>query len=210
MKFILGAILIALICPLTLFAQSNYKPGYVVNTHGDTIKGFIDYKEWNTNPEQVSFKNNLAGEKVQVFDIKNAKAFAVDGFEYYERHNVKVSMDSLDMNAANNHPRADTLPGNVFLRVIEKGEHLALYRYTDYLKKRFYIAETNGFQEPEELAFHARFDRLELTAMVYNRRYRAQLLYIAQKYKPDDRKLQRIISNAAYNEDDLSAGVKGD
>ncbi|MFB9843459.1 hypothetical protein [Mucilaginibacter ginsenosidivorans] len=203
MKSTLGAIIIALICPLTLLAQSNYKPGYVVNIQGDTLKGFINYREWTRNPEQVSFKSSLADEESKEFNITNAKAFAVDSFEYYERHNVKVSMDSLDINAVNPGVNKDTLAKTVFLRIISKGTHIALYRYTDKLKRRFYISETNKLLEPEELAFHAHFDRQELTAMVYIRRYRTQLLYIAQKYRPDDLKLRRTISNADYNEDEL-------
>ncbi|HTI61230.1 hypothetical protein [Mucilaginibacter sp.] len=203
MKSIVGAIIIALICPLTLLAQSNYKPGYVVNTQGDTLKGFINYKEWSKNPEQFSFKSSLDDAEAKEFDITNAKAFAVDSFEYYERHIVKISMDSLDMNAANNHP-TDTLPKNVFLRIISKGQHLALYRYTDRLKRRFYISETNNSQEPEELGFHARFDRQELTAMVYIRRYRTQLLYLSQKYRPGNSLLRNTISKADYNEDELN------
>lgn len=203
MKSIVGAIIIALICPFTLLAQSNYKPGYVVNMKGDTLRGFINYKEWSKNPEQFSFKSSLDDAEAKEFDITNAKAFAVDSFEYYERHTVKISMDSLDMNAANNHP-TDTLPKNVFLHIISKGQHLALYRYTDRLKRRFYISETNNSQEPEELGFHARFDRQELTAMVYIRRYRTQLLYLAQQYQPGNNRLRSTVSNADYNEDELT------
>src|ERR1041384_6957193 len=31
---------------ISIFAQSNYRPGYVVQSNGDTLKGFINYREW--------------------------------------------------------------------------------------------------------------------------------------------------------------------
>ncbi|MGZ3814058.1 MAG: hypothetical protein ACXVJN_20060, partial [Mucilaginibacter sp.] len=63
--------------PLISVAQSNYKPGYVVTLKGDTIHGFINYREWNKNPRQIAFKNDINGRKGEEFTIKNAKAFAI-------------------------------------------------------------------------------------------------------------------------------------
>lgn len=36
-------------------AQRNLQPGYIINNSGDTINGFVDYKEWYRNPYSVSF-----------------------------------------------------------------------------------------------------------------------------------------------------------
>ena len=35
-----------LLLPLLSIAQSNYKSGYVVTLKGDTLRGYINYKEW--------------------------------------------------------------------------------------------------------------------------------------------------------------------
>lgn len=37
-------ILLLLIVPTTSNAQTNFKPGYILNHNGDTVKGFIDYR----------------------------------------------------------------------------------------------------------------------------------------------------------------------
>jgi len=31
-------------------AQTNFKPGYVITINGQTIRGFINEKEWGANP----------------------------------------------------------------------------------------------------------------------------------------------------------------
>jgi len=38
-------------------AQINLKKGYIVKQSGDTLRGYIDYRERGENPEQVRFTN---------------------------------------------------------------------------------------------------------------------------------------------------------
>jgi hypothetical protein len=35
-----------LFLPFLSLAQSNYKRGYVITPKGDTLRGYIDFKEW--------------------------------------------------------------------------------------------------------------------------------------------------------------------
>jgi hypothetical protein len=42
--------------PLFSWAQSNYKQGRVVTLQGDTLRGYINYREWPYNPEEFAFK----------------------------------------------------------------------------------------------------------------------------------------------------------
>jgi len=50
MKFFSPPLFLAVIAPAVLFAQSNFKSGYIVMPKGDTVKGYIDYREWDNNP----------------------------------------------------------------------------------------------------------------------------------------------------------------
>ena len=45
--------LIAVLLPLLSIAQSNYKPGYVVDIKGDALHGYLDQKEWGHNPKST-------------------------------------------------------------------------------------------------------------------------------------------------------------
>ena len=56
MKPICWAILFFCLCPVIVFSQTNYKPGYVVNLNGDTLRGFVNYQQWDNNPRTIAFK----------------------------------------------------------------------------------------------------------------------------------------------------------
>jgi len=190
--------------PFISNAQSNYKPGYVVSLKGDTLKGFINYREWNKNPKQVSFKINLSDSRTQDFDVKNATGFAVVGAEYYERHIVKVSMDPVDVSAVTAKTDSNFVTDTVFLHALVKGKYVSLYSYTDDLKFRFYLSETGDTQQPLELAYHAYYDADQSNSIQYVTRYRTQLRYIAQKNGVSNSGIETLISQAKYNEDDLT------
>ncbi|MGZ3767162.1 MAG: hypothetical protein ACXVA2_21040, partial [Mucilaginibacter sp.] len=107
--------------PLISVAQSNYKPGYVVTLKGDTIHGFIDYREWDKNPVQVVFKTKLNESKNESFTVQNAKAFAITRLEYYERQVVSVSQDPIDITTIGTKIDTSSKNDTVFLKVINKG-----------------------------------------------------------------------------------------
>ena len=56
MKHFNKLLLSLFLLPFFSVAQSNYKPGYVVTSKGDTIHGFIDLQAWDSNPTAISFK----------------------------------------------------------------------------------------------------------------------------------------------------------
>jgi len=89
-------ILLLLFLPLFSLAQSNYKPGYVITVKGDTVHGFIDYKEWDKNPKNISFKNALNDSVAENFTSKNASGFAVTGSEYFKVFIVHISEDQVE------------------------------------------------------------------------------------------------------------------
>src|SRR5690349_21598375 len=81
---------------ITSYAQKNLKEGFVVLNNGDTLKGFIDYREWYKNPNSVLFSVANA-EDMQRYKLKDITSFAVNGREMYQRYLVKVSMDRILM-----------------------------------------------------------------------------------------------------------------
>jgi hypothetical protein len=206
MKLILIAFTVAILLPLISFAQSNFKPGYVISLKGDTLKGSVDYKEWEKNPGQVTFKNGSGAE--QKFTPQNAKAFVVTGFEYYESGMVHISLDPADATLAgtmlDTSYRADT----VFLRTLIKGRYFTLYSYSDNIKTRFYVREPGGAQ-PQELVYHVYNSESGVRRVS---RYQGQLLYIAQKNNLSNAKLQATLSQLQYTDNDMlkaAAAING-
>jgi len=189
---------LVLCLPVAAFAQSNYKPGYVVSLNGDTIKGAVDYKEWEKNPKQIMLKSNAG---TMQYTAQNAKAFAVTGLEYYETHTVSVSTDVVDINRFAARSDSDFVKDTVFLKVLATGKHLKLYSYTDALKPRYYLAETGTGAPPEELAYHLSFRSDNTSDILFVRRYRTQLQFEAEKFQVAN--LDNLIGRAAYGPDDL-------
>ena len=210
MKYYAKLLSIFILFPAYLSAQSNYKPGYVVTLKGDTLKGFVDYREWEKNPAKVTFKGNSGN--IQEFNKRNALAFAVAGLEYYERSIVVISEDQVEADKVGAKVDSNFRTDTVFLHVLTKGKYLALYSYRDDIKMRFYLAETGQLQ-PQELEFHAYVEADNNTNVHYVNRYRTQLQYEAQKNGADNSGMQSAISLARYNEDELIkivAKINGD
>jgi hypothetical protein len=77
------------------FAQSRFKPGYIVDLQKDTLKGFIDYRGWDQNPKTISFKNNGA---IKTYTVNEATAFGVSDLEDYQKFTVNASTANTSIN----------------------------------------------------------------------------------------------------------------
>lgn len=184
----------------TATAQSNFKPGYIINNQQDTIKGYLDYREWNKNPNHVSFKTML-DKPAQKINVSNAKGFGVIGTEYYEK--AVVSVSSSEVNVARLSFGIDTAStiDTVFLKRVINGAKLNLYELTTAQKTLFYIGDK---QTGEVMALKQYiFLGDDNHTIVYSNRYTGLLIVLANKYQPDDKKLQNMIIRADYKTDDL-------
>ncbi len=202
MKLFTNVLLLSFFVPFLAVAQSNYKPGYVVNLKGDTLRGFIDYREWSKNPAQFSFKSGTAEMPERVYTTQDAKAFAVNGSEYYECHVVHISLDPIELSGLEHMVDTSYRADTVFLRVLTKGRYLSLYTYNDNIKNRFYELEP-GDSQPQELAYHVYISTDESSSIKYVNRYRYQLQYIAQKNNVSDNKLATTLAQSHYEEADM-------
>ena len=130
------------ICPS--FAQKNFIQGTVTNNHGETIKGLIDYKNWDRNPKQVSFKESLEAE-IQIFSADQIREFSTNN-EIYIGAIVKVddasnSTGKLTFNSQIKY-RTDT----VFLLVLSRGSK-TLFHYKDKIGRDHFFIEYDGLPQ---------------------------------------------------------------
>ena len=178
--------------PAFVFAQSNFKPGYVVPVKGDTLRGYVDYREWNNTPLKILFKPNTLTAPANGFTVDNTLAFGIEKLESYDRFTVPVSRQKASL--TDPVPEIDTIKywRTVFLKILVKGNNVTLYQYDDEVKTHYYIAE-NG-NNPDELNYWVYQDE----GVKQHRRYRIQLSILAQKYKPNDLGVERVISVADY------------
>lgn len=206
MKSLRKLFFVLFLLPLFSTAQSNYKPGYVVTLKGDTIRGFIDFHEWDANPTTISFKSAVNDSKPRKFTIADIRFFDVGGMAAYQKYTCAISMDETNIahlgTGRDTSYRIDT----VFLKVLQKGKNIALYLYTDALKIRFYVGEAPGYM-PAELVYRIYNDTgmaayKEGNTAIENT-YLKQLFALANKYNALDDNLSRIFETANYSQPDL-------
>jgi len=139
MRNLYKAILAVIVLPTLSYAQSNYKPGYVVDLKGDTLKGFIDYREWHSNPNSINFKTTIDDAKPHQYTLAEVAFFAINKFETYVRYTGPVSMDAIDVGHMAYSRDTSMSMVTAFFKVLQKGKNLALYSYTDGLKSVFIL-----------------------------------------------------------------------
>jgi len=200
MKYLYLLVTLTFLTPLFSSAQSNYKPGYVVTLKGDTLKGYIDYKEWIQNPSAINFAPD-ADAPPSVYNFNNCAAFGVDGFEYYRKYTTSISQDNVQVANLTVGLNTKTLVKAVFLKVLASGKNVTLFTYNDGIKRRFFTAETN---EPAIELIHSLYlDPEDNSRIVTLNSYMRQLQQLAAKYQPENAKLIKEAAAVEYDEKDL-------
>ena len=197
-------LLIALLLLSSLsYAQTNYKEGLVVTTSGDTLHGFIDYREWDLSPTKVSFRTSANSGTVQEFTPANSRYFEVKDLESFQTYEGPITMGKVDKDNLW-YNRADTtvVIGKIFLQEHQEGPHVTLYSYKDNIKERFFILE-KGKDKPQELLFRRYYQSTGNAKIITQQYYVGQLLNVARQQGILTDKLQREIETAAYKEPDL-------
>ncbi|HTE02094.1 MAG TPA: hypothetical protein VK668_22555 [Mucilaginibacter sp.] len=152
MKHFYKALFITLFLPLFSLAQSNYKPGYVISLKGDTTHGYIDYRGWESNPNSINFKKTITDSKVQKLGTDDISYFSIGDLATYQKYSGRISMNPTDPSHVINGRDSSFKIGTVFLKLLQKGDKIILFEYTDDIKPRFYIAEKPG-DTPYELEY---------------------------------------------------------
>lgn len=126
------------------YSQENYLSGYIISPGGDTIQGYIDYRNWVTNPEKISFKKQIMNDKV-VYTRDDIKGFGVAS-EIYERAIVEIEHSKDFADEMDNNPELILTTDTVFLQLMIEG-HKNLYCYLNKsVKNQYYIKLGSDFQ----------------------------------------------------------------
>jgi hypothetical protein len=199
MKLLYKVLFTTFLFPLFSIAQGNYKPGYVLTLKGDSIPGFIDYKDWGQNPKLVNFKKDINQKKSETYSAADVREFAVTGFELYRQFSGRISQDLVSVNYLKTAADTSTKFDIVFLKTILLGKNVNLYKYTDNKKTRYFISENGG--QPTELNYHKHLadgNTVAIDAIYIN-----QLQRLAGIYQPQNAALSREIETSNYYLSDL-------
>jgi hypothetical protein len=197
MRLLCIALLIAL--PTAIFAQSNYHEGYVLKNNGDTLKGFINYREWERSPKSIQFKINKTDKATQEFTPQTIREFQITGMEYYISHSGVISMDRTNFPDIPDGLDTSKELSTLFLKQLVTGSHLTLYYNKDDTKTRFFTAENKG--DIIELEYHQYYS--DERDMIEKTRYRGQLIFYINKYDADNTSLINTANRSRYIQTDL-------
>ena len=196
---------IAFSLPFFASAQSNYKPGYAVTLKGDTLKGFIDYKEWDENPSSVDFKTNLSDKTPQKLTADDVRIFSINGYESYQKYTGSIGIDYIDPRHINYGKDTTFRLETVFLKKLAGGKNVILLSYTDDIRSHYYIEEATQ-SNPKELTYHIYNENDAQTGAVktvVDNDYITQLYLLAQKNNVLTSDLQSDMERMGYYAEDF-------
>jgi len=182
MKYLYTLLSLLILTQFNATAQRNFKPGYIIALNGDTTKGFVDYKEWNQNPKIISFKITEQA-PIQQFSVSNAAGFGVYQLEEYKRYIGPISLNVVELQELINSKDTRTATDSVFFKVIAEGKYITLFKYTDYLKERFFVSE--GKSSPFELKYYRYLDSKN-TTVITEKTYGQQLQRLIITHRAGD------------------------
>lgn len=123
-------------------AQKSFEPGYLIASPSDTIRGYIDYKNWSRNPETINFKTS-PDEKAKTYGLSDMEGFGVHGENYIKAH-VEVNISPTDIDKLSSSPVPEVVKTVAFLLVVKNGPKSLFYLKDNNGKVQLYIREKEG------------------------------------------------------------------
>jgi len=124
-----------------VLAQSNFLTGHFINIAGDTIHGEIDYRNWDKNPNKITFRN-LETQQITELSPHEIQSFSVSDEIYLS---ARVETEKIGNSQFEQSPSIETIIETVFLQTFISGEKsLFLYKNEDS-RENFYIKENGEF-----------------------------------------------------------------
>lgn len=186
--------------PFVVFGQSNYHEGYVIKNTGDTLKGFIDYREWQQSPLFINFKVSKSEKEQRLFTPDSIRGFVIDTTESYISYQGQMSTDQNHFPDLAEGLDTRKVNASVFLKLITSGKFLLLYSQSDQRKTRYFVAEVKS--KPVELIYNQYYNSQHES--VERSIFRGQLIFYINKYAPLKSELIKEVEQTAFENDQLA------
>lgn len=198
---------ITLFAFLTFFAanaENRFYNGYIVKNSGDTVTGFLEYKNWDVNPEKIRFSTDSSVNQPKIYTISDIKAFGFNEGEQYERYKLSVSMDTTNLQYLRTGRSLKKEEREVFLLLFRINKYVNFYAYRDYLKIRFFIKEDSD-EAPRELIYRIYYQSSSGDNVIKEETYKKQIQDLFSNYSSTNRNIVREINRLQYTQKSLLA-----
>lgn len=177
------------------FCQKNYLPGYIIPLKGDTIHGFVDYRNWEKNPDKIAFKEK-SGDQPSAYTPLDIKEFGVLD-EIYKGAVVETENSPFEIKDLRYDRELDIKTDTIFLQTLVKGEKSLYYYRNKAGKDQFYIKQDSSFN----LLVYKKYlkDQDGRTTVLENKRFIGQLTI----YFKDCSTIQSKLNDAEYQRNSL-------
>lgn len=155
------------------FSQENYLNGYIIQLNGDTLKGFVDYRNWKINPDKINFKEDLNGVKTNYAAI-DIKAFGVEG-EKYVSAIAETEISPSSLNNITPDQALNIIIDTSFLQTIIEGEKSLYYKVNRFGNDQFYVKIDNKYELLTFKRYLVKKDGKDIAAE--NKKYIGQLSF---------------------------------
>jgi hypothetical protein len=190
-------ILLLTLCVLmasVAMAQEKFLSGYIKTADGTRTYGYIDYRNWENNPKEISFKLDEKG-KAQVFNALDIAEFGVKD-EVYVGAVVEKEVTANLAFGMNKNPDPELRLDTVFLQAYVSGEK-SLLGMKSSGKQNYYIKEDDNYILLIYKWYQTEQNGKAMKAE--NRTYRRQLA----TYLGDCRAMTKSIESSSYSSKSL-------
>jgi len=177
------------------YGNDTFSPGYIIAKNGDTLHGFIDYKNWDKNPKQILFKYEKTSTEIH-FSYKSILEFSTSN-EIYKSAIVKVEQSSNKTNELTTSPKLRFEIDTVFLRAVIIGTKELYYLKDSRGKESYYIKKGTNYEWLTYKKYLKEEDGKKLLSV--NKNYIGQLIL----YMQDCKTINPILSKTDYTYKDL-------
>lgn len=192
----LFSIIIGFLSVQNSFCQENFIPGYIIQLNGDTLKGYIDYRDWDANPKKIFFKENSKN-NISNYTPIDIKEFSANE-EIYVSAIVKFEKSSIIQSDIDFNNEFKIVNDTVFLKTMIRGAK-SLYLFKKESKEQFYIGQNSTY----ELLYYKMYFKNNngYNNLIENKRYLGQL----SVYLQDCPKIQKTLNRTKYNIKDIES-----
>lgn len=174
-----------------VLAQQHFESGYIVQPHQDTLKGFIDYRNWSRNPDIIYFKT--ADEAtVRAYGSGDISGFYVHG-ETYVKAEIQRNISPVRESELTESTVPLTVVDTAFLLAVVDGERSLYYLNDENDRIQLYVGQG---QQYEMLIYYRYKRKTEAgTSIISPDRYKQQL----KNYFSDCPAVESKFANMSYS-----------
>ncbi|MBK6962819.1 MAG: outer membrane beta-barrel protein [Bacteroidales bacterium] len=126
---------------LSAFGQENFVPGRIIELNGDTLRGYIDYRNWDKNPKTIFFRNDII-DIHRTYKPLDIRGFMVED-ELYESAIVDIETSPVLTAKIKPDPELHIVKDTTFLQTMIRGTKSLYYLKDRTGKSHFYIQDSS-------------------------------------------------------------------